>query len=397
MTLTCDKLVQFDLLEEAEKNLSNSNPVMLLDFLSVVSDIQSIDRFIKDLPSYPSSTDKIIRNELLSIISGTLAIEGTFLEKEEVEKALEKADMGIVLQRKEQEAENSKKVYNFIIEFVQTHKDGFTLSEQLIRQIHTYFLENMNYLSSKGGEYRNNFNVTFGADRKKSLCRTKDEIETAMSNFIDWLNKPTSGLLSGNIFARAIMAHYYLTEIHPFGDGNGRTARALEAMMLLRHNINYYCFWSLANFWSANKDQYIRELHNIRVTLNPIDFVMWGLKGYREELLKIKEKVLRKVKQLMLRDYIRYLYNSRKGQPIEKRINIRIMDVLFLLINKGRVPLKKFYSEETSLIYKKTSPSTKVRDLQRMLANGLVKIEKVEEIDYIEPEFQILGRVTYNV
>ena len=52
-----------------------------------------------------------------------------------------------------------------------------------------------------------------------------------MQGFINWINTPGKGLLSSNAITRSILAHYYLTEIHPFADGNGRTARAFEARM----------------------------------------------------------------------------------------------------------------------------------------------------------------------
>lgn len=395
--LTCEKLIKFDLLEEAEKNLLNTEPVRFLEFLNIFQEIKSIDQFIKDSPSFPGSTDKIIRSEMISIIGATLAIEGTVMDRDEIERTFEKVDAGAALQRKEQEVENSRKVYRFIIEFIQNNKDKIIYSEQLIRQLHSYFTENLNYLSNKPGEYRSDFNVTFGQDRKESLCQTRTDIDEAMHNFVEWLNKPCAGILSSNVFTKAIMAHYYLVEIHPFGDGNGRTARALEAMILLAHGINNYCFWSLANFWSTNKEQYIAHLHNIRVTLNPLEFLLWGLHGYKQEIITIKGRVLTKVKQLMLLDYVKYLYLTKKDYKPANRINPRIVDLIQLLIKKGRVPIKKFYSEEGALLYKKSSQSTKVRDFQRMADLGLIRLSKENEIDYIEPNYQLLETITYSV
>jgi hypothetical protein len=254
----------------------------------------------------------------------------------------------------------------------------------------------MNYLSNTPGQYRINFITTFGSPRKTSLCRTQSEIEDAMKNFVIWLNKNSEGILSHHIFVKAIMAHYYLSEIHPFGDGNGRTSRALEALILSAHGINNYCFWSLANFWSGHKDQYITHLHNIRVTLNPVDYILWGLGGYRDEIKNIKEKVLKKVKQLMLSDYIHYLLRNKKNEKI--KINQRLFDAVQLLITKGRITAEKFFSSpEYMALYRNASQSTQFMDIKKLIVTDLIKIEKIDNVSFIEPNYQILDRITYNI
>lgn len=54
------------------------------------------------------------------------------------------------------------------------------------------------------------------------------EIQALMCDFAAWLGKqPVSP-------ATAFMAHRRLVEIHPFNDGNGRTARVLMNLMLIR-------------------------------------------------------------------------------------------------------------------------------------------------------------------
>lgn len=395
MSLTCERLVKFDLVESIEK-AKGLDIDKISKFFEIISEIQNIDNFIRDTPSFPGSTDKIIRNELISVIGATLSIEGTILEKEEIEESIKKAEGGELLKRKEQEAENSRKVYLFLQEFVRDHQQDLEYSEPLIRQIHKLFTDSIDYLSNIPGEYRKNFNVTFGDPRKKSLCRTGSELELAMNNFISWLNKNGDGFLSRNPFIKAIMAHYYLTEIHPFADGNGRTARALEALILYAHGVNDYCFWSLANFWSSHKDQYLAHLHKIRQTENPIDFLLWGLEGYYDEIKSIKHKVLKMVKQLMFKDYIQYLLRNKKTKDI--KINQRIVDVLQLIISRGRISLKKFFSTpEAIAFYRNISERTRGRDFERMILYNLIKLDKVDNEYYIEPNFQLLERLRYKV
>lgn len=397
MELTYEKLIQYDLIGEFEKSLLEEGKASLvLDYFNTLQEIRSIDQFIKDSPSFPGSTDKIIRSELVSAIGATLAIEGTTLKTEEIEESFQKAELNEKLRRQEQEAENSRRVYVFLQELVTDCEEKFEYSEQIIKQIHKYFTENIDYPSNTPGDYRGDFQVTFGTPRKKSLCKTRLEVEMAMRKFIDWLNRSESGLLSSNMIVKAIMAHYYLTEIHPFVDGNGRTARALEALVLYVNGINNYCFWSLANFWSTNKDKYIIHLGNIRSTCKPWDYLIWGMKGYLDELNRIKELVLKKVKQLMLIDYANYLLKNKKRQRI--KINQRIVDVLHLLIRSGKTPFDKFQSSpEVVALYRSVSTITKYRDFKKMGELKLVGFRKKNDTLYIEPRYQILEQLRYRV
>jgi len=392
MKLTCDRLIKFDLIESIEHNLEKE---IAFKFFTVTGEIQNIDSFIRDTPSFPGTTEKIIRNELISVIGATLSIEGTILEKEEIEESIKKAEGGELLKRKEQEAENSRKVYLFLQDFIINNRKEFEFSEALIKQIHKYFTESIDYLSNIPGEYRN-FIVTFGYPRKNPLCKTESEIELAMKNFIKWLNDKGNNWLSQNPFVKAIMAHYYLTEIHPFADGNGRTARALEALILYANRVNDYCFWSLSNFWSSHKDNYLSHLHKIRQTENPVDFLLWGLEGYRDEIISIKGKVLKKVKQLMFSDYIQYLLRNKKHEKI--KLNQTIVDVLGLLILKGRIPLKKFYSSpEVIALYSKSAKTTLGRHFRKMVSQKLINLEEIDKEFYIEPNYRLLDYITYNV
>jgi len=368
-----------------------------------MNEISSVDQFVRDTPAYPGSTDKIIRDELISVVGATLSIEGTSLNRDDIEQSFEKADVNAVLQRKEQEAENSRKVYRFIIDTVLNNEgDTFVYSESLIKQIHAYFTENMNYISNVPGAYRTNYIATFGEPRKDSLCRTQLEIQTAMSNFINWLNNPREGFLIRYPHVKAIMAHYYLSEIHPFGDGNGRTARALEALILYASGVNKYCFWSLANFWSEHKEEYLTRLHNVRVTCDPWEFVMWGIEGYLEEIKKVKKLVLKKLKQLMLYDYAKFLLANKKHEKI--KINQRIIEILSVLIRRGEMPLKKFNAlPEVEIYYKATSKtkaskaSTKSRDFKKLIQTELAVIHERNGEVFIKPNFEKLERLEYKV
>jgi len=400
MALTLEKLMKYDLVNDIEAKMKDPNSEnqfrLFFAFFNIYQQIKTEDQFIRDCPSQPGSTDKIFRGELISSVGATLAIEGTKLTKEEIEESFQKADLNKELKKKEQEAQNSRNAYDYIINLVRKHEGKFVYNEKHIKRIHKCITNNIDYIGNVPGQYRD-INPIFGEPPKKSLCKTTAEVETAISKLICWLNKEEEGgFIIDNMIIKAIMAHYYLTEIHPFGDGNGRTARALEALVLYVNRINTYCFWSLANFWSANRNEYIIHLGNIRATCDSSDFLMWGVEGYLKEIQRIKSLVLKKAKQLMLMDYVRWLLATKKHQKSEKKINQRIEGILELLTHRGKMPLDKFMSspELTTLYHKRTAP-TRYRDFEKMVNLGLIYISKEDKT--IGPNYQILKYLEYQV
>lgn len=392
MTLTYEKLIEFDLEKNLkEKLIEQKKYDQLTEFLETFFEIVSVDQFIRDLPSFPYATEKIIRSEMVRAIGSTLAIEGIALDEEEIKKSFEKTDSKGSFEVEGLASTNSRNVYKYIIDVVNNYDGEFVYAEEHIKNIHKYFTENIDYPGNVPGEYYRDVNPIFGEPPKRSFCKTKANVEVGISKLINWLNKPNPGLVGGNIIAKAMMAHYYLTEIHPFGDANGRVARALEALVLYVNHINPYCFWSLSNFWSSNRVKYIQHLHDIRSTCEPWEFLMWGIKGYLREIIKIKALVLKKIKQLMFMDYARYLWRDKP-----RRTSKRFMIALELLVQFGRTPLNKFYSSpEIKALYHSVSPPTKTRDFNKMKKENLINIATENDEKFIEPNFGILEKLQY--
>lgn len=393
MTLNLNKLIEFDLEKDLEQRLLEDNePKRLLEFINTIHEIQTVEQFIRDCPAFPKSTESIIEDELRSAVGATLAIEGTMLKDEEIEESFHKADLKKKLDKKQQEAQNTRRAYRYIIKVVDEVGDRFTYSEAHIKKIHQYLTEGVQYMSPNvPGQYRD-MSAKFGEPRKISFCKSKVDIERVMPKFITWLNEEGSGPLTSSDVVKANMAHYYLTEIHPFGDGNGRTARALEALVLYATNKRAYSFRSMANFWNNNRNEYILYLGNVRDTCDPWEFLIWGAKGYLEQVKRIKGLVLKKVKQLMLQDYARWL-------EYKKKINRRIYGVLILIIHSGKRPLNEFLSSpELMTLYSNRKTSTRYKDFNKMEKHlNLIRIFKEEGKKFIEPNFQVLEGLEYEI
>jgi len=97
---------------------------------------------------------------------------------------------------------------------------------------------------------------------------------------------PTLGV-GGNDFERtvlrALIAHVRFVGIHPFGDGNGRTARLLEFDLLLRGDIPRAAAHLLSNHYNRTRGEYERQLA-AALRGDVASFVAYAVRGLRAEL-----------------------------------------------------------------------------------------------------------------
>ena len=62
---------------------------------------------------------------------------------------------------------------------------------------------------------------------------------------------------------KACIAHFYFVYVHPFGDGNGRTARALSYMMLLQAGYDFFRYFSISGIVAEERGKYYRSMRNV--------------------------------------------------------------------------------------------------------------------------------------
>ena len=349
---------------------------------------------IIEMPSFPKVPDSILRYELDRAVGSTTAIEGNTLTQEEIKAAFDKADKKFVLQTREQEVQNSREVYEFIVNEIYK-KDIKELSLPLLRQIHKITTNDLPYISNKPGLLRNG-QVEFGFPKLPSLFPDQLSVETAVSRFLGWYNSYKGELFYDPVI-KALLSHYYLSEIHPFFDGNGRTSRAIEAFCLLTEKVLHpNFFYILANFWFRNRDLYLAELRDVRKTCKANNFVKFGLKGLAEELEYIKDKVKKKVSVLMFNDYVNYLFREKKKKP--HKLNKRMVLLLEILVESGKMPLTDFISKPSiRALYSEASLSTRTRDIKKLSENKLIVINEVDSKIEIEANLRILQGLVYNI
>ena len=115
------------------------------------------------------------------------------------------------------------------------------------------------------------------------------DCEFLLTKFCSWLNSESflpgeerriaSGIL------KAIVAHLYLAWIHPFGDGNGRTARLVEFQLLLSSGVPTVAAHLLSNHYNQTRTEYYIQLDLASKTGGDIvPFINYALQGFIDGL-----------------------------------------------------------------------------------------------------------------
>lgn len=135
-----------------------------------------------------------------------------------------------------------KRTVLFFTNTLATTETYFNITESFCKNIHSLMTKDTTYNGNIAGSYRNMM-VNVGDHNHGGIYtppRTLDDIKTLMAIFIDWIN--SDAVLTMGPFIRAALAHYYIALIHPFQDGNGRTARFIEASILRASGISCVAF-----------------------------------------------------------------------------------------------------------------------------------------------------------
>lgn len=126
---------------------------------------------------------------------------------------------------------------------------------------------------------------------------------------------------------QAIAAHYHLGAMHPFGDGNGRTARALEAFMLRTAGVNDMVMISLSNYYYANNDEYLEALFESRESGHDLTaFLMFALRAIASRCNALAAEISIHSKRILYREFARSLFgrllSPRKRVLTERQLHI---------------------------------------------------------------------------
>lgn len=200
----------------------------------------------------------------------------------------------------------------------------------------------------------------------------------------DWLNSsdfqpPTPDFRIPYALIKAIVAHVYLAWIHPFGDGNGRTARLVEFHLLYASGIPLPAAHLLSDHYNATRSAYYREL---AVTSqggipfshgqNLYPFMRYALQGFLDGLRGQIQRIRDQQLEVAWENYVHDLFRHMKSSQTQKRRR----DLTFFL-SKDKADWVDVTAIETnspfSREYEQAGDRMMQRDLNALHGMGLIQ------------------------
>lgn len=271
--------------------------------VQLLASIRALSRTIQNIPVPPSVQKRLHNLNIVRAVQGTTGIEGTELTVEEVERVLSSPEYEPALpftrQREEREVRNAGELMKTVEQILSGSPDQ-TLTETLVRRFHHIITDGIEYPRNEPGKYR-----SASVHAGNYLAPAPDEVPGLMIRFFEWLNEGLGRELDPVV--QAVVAHFIFISIHPFGDGNGRTARGVESFLLYRARVNVRGFYSLSNFYYRNRSEYVRLLDHVRFISDPdvTPFVAFALRGLLEDLEQVHSEMMEAIRLISFRDYAR--------------------------------------------------------------------------------------------
>lgn len=288
---------------------------------------------LRNLPYQRAWVEELQRMELKREVAGTSRIEGAEFTERELEAALRQSPEELHT-RSQRQARAAVNAYRWIERLAQ----DLPIDGSLILEIHRRIVTGADDDHCAPGQLRGpDQNVTFGAPRHRG-AEGGDECRLAFDKLAQSLQHEFRG---HDPLIQALAAHYHLAAMHPFQDGNGRTARALEALMLQRAGLRETCFIAMSNYYYDEKSAYLGALTRVRADdfdLTP--FLQFGLRGIASQSRRMADAIKHEVAKGLYRNLMFDLFNRLKS-PRKRVIAQRQLELLKLLLDHESLSLEE--------------------------------------------------------
>ena len=175
---------------------------------------------------------------------------------------------------------------------------------------------------------------------------------------------------------RAVFIHLYVAWIHPFGDGNGRTARLAEFMILAREGVPSPCAHLLSNHYNLTRAEYYRQLdRSSRANSgrgDPLGFLLYSLQGFVDGLREQSRFIAGIQLELAWEHHV---YGEFQRTPSSRAMRRRRQVTLAL----GRMgePVRKRsipdLSPDLARLYAEKTGKTLTRDMNWLVERGFLE------------------------
>jgi len=249
----------------------------------------------------PKNEIRLRRQALIRMTHSSTAIEGNILNIYQVEALLSKKKIDAPT-RDIYEVKNYLYALRYIEQVVIKKED---ISEKVILKIHK-LVTNKTLPLEQSGHYRKGpvYVVRRRLGMPQEVLYTGPDakiVPTLMKDLVRWIGD--SGLKEINPVIVASIVHQEIAAIHPFNDGNGRTARTLATLILYSRGYDFRRLFALEDYYNTDRPAYYEAINiGKHYDERKVDFTPWieyFVKGFKHEIDAVKTTIA----QLSLRKF----------------------------------------------------------------------------------------------
>ncbi|MFH1089185.1 MAG: Fic family protein [Candidatus Uhrbacteria bacterium] len=242
----------------------------------------------------PRQELRLRRQATIRMTHHSTEIEGNRLNLEQVEalyanKKIDAPDRDIY------EVKNYLQAIKFIEKFVNKNQP---ITEKTILKIHG--LVTAKTLPEQScGHYRSGsvYVVRRQWGQPNEIIYTGPEakqVSKLVAGLVAWLNESEKQEI--NPVIAAAIAHMEIAAIHPFTDGNGRTARALATLILYKRGYDFRRLFALEDYYNTDRPAYYQAVNlgkNYDQRKNDLtSWLNYFTKGFKKEIDEVRIRIL---------------------------------------------------------------------------------------------------------
>jgi len=212
--------------------------------------------------------------------------EGTELTLQQSQKILTGQTVRDVRPDDRQELLNYKEAMDFVSEYLNKKSE---ITEGLIKNVHHILVKDVRGGTLEPGQYRKVQNYVVNTATREIIYTPPAPVEVPelMKEFTEWLNTVSD---VPPVLVAGIAPHKFV-DIHPFLDGNARTARVLCTLILYLNGYDFKRLFSLSEFYDTNRPSYYRAIQSVRQ--DDLDLTLWleyFIDGLNVQMMEVKDK-----------------------------------------------------------------------------------------------------------
>lgn len=227
------------------------------------------------------------------------------------------------------------------------------VTEGLIREIHKRLVKGVRGNSAAPGEYRKIQNYVVNSKTGETVYTPPPayEIQSMMHELANYINN------TGDVHPVFVsgIAQFQLVHIHPFLDGNGRSARLLSTLCLYRKGYDFKRLFTISEYYDRNRSDYYKAIQSVRE--NDLDLTGW-LEYFTHALSEQMQEIKSKGEVFM------------RADALERRhdLSARQTKAVYHLLQHGELTIKE-YAELCTDIPRRSLQ----RDLKDLVDKGLLR------------------------